>query len=47
MPGLKVAMPATVYDAKGLLKSSVRNNSPAVFMWTRALYDLTEEVPEG
>ncbi len=47
MPGLKVAMPATVYDAKGLLKSSVRDNSPVVFMWNQALYDLTEEVPEG
>lgn len=47
MPGLKVAMPATVYDAKGLLKSSVRDENPVVFMWNRALYDLTEEVPDG
>ncbi len=46
-PGLKVAMPSTVYDCKGLLKSSIRDNNPVVFMWHKVLYDLEEEVPEG
>lgn len=45
-PGLKVVMPATVYDAKGLLKSSIRDDNPVVFIWHKLLYDLKEEVPD-
>ena len=45
-PGLKVVMPSTVYDAKGLLKSSIRDNNPVVFLWHRMLYDRKEEVPD-
>ena len=46
-PGLKVAMPATVYDAKGLLKASIRDDNPVMFIWHKMLYDLKEEVPDG
>lgn len=46
-PGLKVVMPATVSDAKGLMKSSIRDNNPVVFLWHRMMYDLKEEVPDG
>jgi len=46
-PGLKVAMPATVCDAKGLLKASIRDDNPVVFIWHKLLYDLEEEVPDG
>ena len=45
-PGLKVVMPATVYDAKGLLKASIRDDNPVVFIWHKMLYDLKEEVPD-
>ena len=46
-PGLKVVMPATVYDAKGLLKAAIRDDNPVVYIWHKLLYDLEEEVPEG
>lgn len=46
-PGLKVAVPSTVYDMKGLLKSSIRENNPVMFLWHKMLYDLEEQVPEG
>jgi len=46
-PGLKVAMPATVGDAKGLLKASIRDDNPIVFIWHKLLYDLEEEIPDG
>jgi pyruvate dehydrogenase E1 component beta subunit len=45
VPGLKVVMPATVYDAKGLMKTAIRDNNPVVYIWHKMLYDLTEEVP--
>jgi len=45
-PGLKVVMPATVCDAKGLMKASIRDNNPVVFLWHRMLYDLKEELPD-
>jgi pyruvate dehydrogenase E1 component beta subunit len=45
--GLKVVMPATVYDAKGLLKAAIRDDNPVVYIWHKMLYDLKEEVPEG
>jgi pyruvate dehydrogenase E1 component beta subunit len=46
VPGLKVVMPATAYDAKGLLKSAVRDDNPVVFIEGETLYNATWEVPE-
>ncbi len=48
IPGLKVVAPATPFDAKGLLKSSVRDNNPVVFLEHKKTYRLVRgEVPEG
>jgi len=47
VPGLKVVMPATCADAKGLLKASIRDDNPVVYIWHKVLYDLKEEVPGG
>lgn len=46
-PGLKVVMPSNPYDAKGLLKSSIRDDSPIIFIENRMLYFKKENVPEG
>jgi 2-oxoisovalerate dehydrogenase E1 component beta subunit len=47
-PGLKVVCPATAYDAKGLIKSSVRDNDPVVFFEHKALYRrIKEDLPTG
>jgi pyruvate dehydrogenase E1 component beta subunit len=46
-PGIKVAVPSTVYDCKGLLKTAIRDNNPTMVLWHKVLYDLEEEVPEG
>jgi pyruvate/2-oxoglutarate/acetoin dehydrogenase E1 component len=46
VPGLKVVMPATPYDAKGLLKSSIRGDDPVVFIENKLLYATRGEVPE-
>ncbi len=46
-PGLKVVMPSSPYDAKGLLKSSIRDNSPVIFIEHRLLYFKKGSVPEG
>lgn len=46
-PGLKVVVPATPYDAKGLLKASIRDNDPVIFMESELLYGMKGEVPEG
>lgn len=45
-PGLKIVMPATAADAKGLLKSSIRDNNPVIFMEQERMYGLKGEVPE-
>ena len=47
VPGLKVVAPATPHDAKGLLKSSIRDNDPVLFIETLAIYNTKGEVPEG
>ena len=44
-PGLIVVMPSTPYDAKGLLKSAIRENNPVVFLEKRLLYARKGEVP--
>jgi len=46
-PGFKVAMPGTVYDAKGLLKSAIRDNNPVLVIENRVLFYEEEEVPDG
>lgn len=46
-PGLVVIMPATPYDAKGLLKSAIREPNPVVFLEKRLLYSRRGPVPEG
>ncbi|MEE8062320.1 MAG: pyruvate dehydrogenase complex E1 component subunit beta [Gemmatimonadales bacterium] len=47
IPGLKVVMPATPADAKGLLKTAIRDEDPVVFMEGEMLYNVKGEVPEG
>ena len=47
VPGIKVVMPATVYDAKGLLKSAIRDDSPIIYIENRMMYYKADEVPEG
>ncbi len=46
-PGLKVVMPATPYDAKGLLKSAIRDDNPVIFIESEVMYGMKGEVPEG
>lgn len=46
-PGLKVVVPANPYDAKGLLKSAIRDNDPVIFMESELMYGDKGEVPEG
>jgi pyruvate dehydrogenase E1 component beta subunit len=46
VPGLKVVAPATPYDAKGLLKSAIRDDNPVVFLEGEMLYNAKGEVPE-
>jgi pyruvate dehydrogenase E1 component beta subunit len=47
IPGLKVVMPGTPYDAKGLLISAVEDNNPVIFLEHRWLHNITGQVPEG
>jgi pyruvate dehydrogenase E1 component beta subunit len=46
VPGIKVVAPATPYDAKGLLKSAIRDDNPVVFLEGEMLYNMKGEVPE-
>ena len=46
-PGLKVVVPSNPADAKGLLKSSIRDNDPTIFMESELMYGDKGEVPEG
>ena len=46
VPGIKVVIPSGPYDAKGLLINSIRDNDPVIFLEHKAMYDLTEDVPD-
>lgn len=46
-PGLKVVVPSNTYDAKGLLKSAIRDDDPVVFMESEQMYGDKGEVPDG
>lgn len=45
-PGLKVVMPSTAADAKGLLKSAIRDNNPVIFLEQETMYGMKGEVPD-
>jgi pyruvate dehydrogenase E1 component beta subunit len=47
IPGLKVVMPSTPADAKGLMAAAIRDDNPVVFFEDRMLYNVSGEVPEG
>jgi len=47
IPGLKVVLPSTPYDAKGLMKTAIRDNNPVVFIEDKMLHQTKGPVPEG
>jgi acetoin:2,6-dichlorophenolindophenol oxidoreductase subunit beta len=47
VPGIKIATPSNPHDAKGLLKSAIRDGSPVLFIENAFLYNLEGEIPEG
>src|SRR5271154_2708755 len=47
VPGLKVVLPSTPYDAKGLLKAAIRDENPVVFFEDKMMYKLKGSVPAG
>jgi pyruvate dehydrogenase E1 component beta subunit len=47
VPGMKVALPSTPYDAKGLLKTAIRDDNPVIFFEDKMMYQLRGPVPEG
>lgn len=47
IPGIKVVVPSTPYDAKGLLLAAIEDNDPVIFFEDKTLYNKTGEVPEG
>ncbi len=47
IPGLKVVMPATPYDAKGLLRSAILDDNPVIFIEHRRLFDMAGPVPQS
>jgi len=46
IPGLKLVVPSTPYDTKGLLKASIRDNNPVIFITHKFLYKVKEKIPE-
>src|SRR6187455_677690 len=46
-PGLKVVVPSNPYDAKGLLKSAIRDNDPVIFMESEQMYGEKGNIPDG
>ena len=47
VPGLKVVLPSTPYDAKGLLKTAIRDENPVVFFEDKMMYKMKGPVPAG